>query len=73
MKMSSINLGLPLGQIMAWPLQSMTFFYYRKTSSISHSLVGNKFVDHSDVVGASPFRRCSNYIFILDLTWAGGY
>ena len=27
---------------------------YRQTSSISHSLVGNKFVDHSDVVGTSP-------------------
>ena len=28
--------------------------YYRKTSNISHTLVGNKIVDHSDVVGASP-------------------
>ena len=27
---------------------------YRKTSNISHTLVGNKIVDHSDVVGASP-------------------
>ena len=27
---------------------------YRKTSDISRTLVGNKFVDHSDVVGASP-------------------
>ena len=27
---------------------------YRKTSNISRSLVGNKFVDISDVVGASP-------------------
>ena len=27
---------------------------YRKTSNISHSLVGNKIVDHSDVVGAVP-------------------
>ena len=26
----------------------------RKTSSISHTLVGNEFVDNSDVVGASP-------------------
>ena len=41
---------------------------YCQTSSISHSLVGNKLVDHSVVVGASPIRRCSNYIFILDLT-----
>ena len=28
--------------------------YYRKTSSISRTLVGNKIVDKSDVVGASP-------------------
>ena len=26
----------------------------RKTSIISHTLVGNKIVDHLDVVGASP-------------------
>ena len=28
--------------------------YYRKTSKISRTLVGNKIVDNSDVVGASP-------------------
>ena len=27
---------------------------YRKTSSISRTLLGNKIVDNSDVVGASP-------------------
>ena len=27
---------------------------YRKISNISRTLVGNKIVDHSDVVGASP-------------------
>ena len=27
---------------------------YRQTSNISHTLVGNKIVDHSDVVGTSP-------------------
>ena len=27
---------------------------YRKISNIRRTLVGNKFVDHSDVVGASP-------------------
>ena len=27
---------------------------YRKASNIRHTLVGNKIVDHSDVVGASP-------------------
>ena len=29
------------------------FGYYRKTSNIRRTLVGNKIVDHSDVVGAS--------------------
>ena len=28
---------------------------YRKTSNISRTLIGNKIVDYSDVVGASPF------------------
>ena len=32
--------------------QSLTSIY-RKTSNLSHTLVGNKIVDHSDVVGAS--------------------
>ena len=35
--------------------------YYRKVSNISRTFVGNKIVDHSDVVGASP-------VFILNLT-----
>ena len=39
-----------------------------QTSNIRGTLVGNKIADHSDVIGASPGRRCSNYIFILDLT-----
>ena len=29
-------------------------FDYRKISNISHTLVGDKIVYHSDVVGASP-------------------
>ena len=28
--------------------------YYRQASNIRRNLVGNKIVDHSDVVGASP-------------------
>ena len=52
-----------------FPNVTLRYGTYRKTSYISHTLVGNKFVDHSDVVGAAPVcRRCSNYIFILDLT-----
>ena len=35
-------------------LSLLVFAYYRKTSSISRTLVGNKIVDKSDVVGASP-------------------
>ena len=40
---------------------------YCKTSNISGTWVGNKIVDHSDVVGATS-STTSNYIFILDLT-----
>ena len=36
-----------------WLYNSVTG-YYRKTSSISRTLVGNKIIDNSDVVGASP-------------------
>ena len=39
-----------------------TSYHYHKVSNIRRTLVGNKIVDHSDVVGAS------NYIFILNLT-----
>ena len=28
--------------------------YYRQTSNVNRTLVGNKIVDHSDGVGASP-------------------
>ena len=28
--------------------------YYSQTSNMSHTLIGNKIVDHSDVVGGSP-------------------
>ena len=41
---------------------------YSQTSDINHTWVGYKIVDHPDVVEASLGRRCSNYIFILDLT-----
>ena len=35
---------------------------YRKTSNIRGTLLGNKIVDHSDVVGASPAATAPNYI-----------
>ena len=34
-------------------MQGISMFYHQ-TSSIKHTLVGNKIVDHSDVVGAPP-------------------
>ena len=37
-----------LGHILSYQI------YYRKISNIRRTLVGNKIVDHSDVVGASP-------------------
>ena len=33
---------------------SFKITYYRKTSNIRRTLVGNRIVDHLDVVGASP-------------------
>ena len=33
---------------------SICVYYYRKLSNISRTLVDNKIIDHSDVVGASP-------------------
>ena len=34
--------------------KNITYVSYRKSSNIRRTLVGNKIVDHSDVVGASP-------------------
>ena len=34
--------------------EKLPLWLYRKTSHIRRTLVGNKIVDHSDVVGASP-------------------
>ena len=36
------------------PVPVMAQFTYRKTFNIRRTFVGNKIVDHSDVVGASP-------------------
>ena len=35
-------------------LQILISYHYRQVSNIRRTLVGNKIVDHSDVVGASP-------------------
>ena len=42
-------------------------YIYRKTSNIRHTLVGNKIVDQSDVVGASPVGAAPE-TYIRDLT-----
>ena len=39
---------------------------YRQTSYIRGTLIGNKIVGHPDIA-ERRYRRCSNYIFILDL------
>ena len=49
-------------------LDLLQYGHYCQFSNISRTLGGNKTVDHSDVVGASPVSRCSNHIFILELT-----
>ena len=43
-------------QAITWKTDADPFHLriYRKTCNISRTLVGNKIVDHSDVVGASP-------------------
>ena len=57
------NYKCSIGHVIAcnWLIQDLVIthpydgqVYYRKTSSISRILVGNKIVDNSDVVGASP-------------------
>ena len=41
---------------------------HRQISNISRTLIGNKIVGHSDVIGSMVCRRCSDHIFIPDLT-----
>ena len=50
----NILCGLNSCTVTQWNIGSPTNKTYRKTSSISRTLVGNKIVDNSDVVGASP-------------------
>ena len=46
--------GIHVGAILQEVLMNLILIIYRKTSNISHTLVGNEIVDHSDAVGASP-------------------
>ena len=50
---NAIDAGGPMTQGYGRPA-TMNAIDYRKTSYIRRTLVGNKTVDHSDVVGASP-------------------
>ena len=50
------------------------YYYYRQTSNVSRTLVGNKIVDHSDVVGALPvgavpttFQFSNQHLASMDL------
>ena len=42
---------------------------YRQVSNISRTLVGNKIVDHSDVVGASPVGAAPTNLHSRLNTW----
>ena len=57
--LTSCMLGLKLHEIYQYTVPMLwktapVLMYYRKTSNIRHTLVGNTIVDHSDVVGTSP-------------------
>ena len=54
-----------ISQVLLNPWQHY-IFKMTQTSNITDTLIDNKIF--SDVVGAFACRRCSNYIFILDLT-----
>ena len=41
---------------------------HRQTFNIKGTLAGNKIVDHSGVVGASPVGAAPTTFFIIDLT-----
>ena len=41
---------------------------YRKTSNTRRALVGNKIVDHSDIIGASPVDVSNEYM--ATVAWA---
>ena len=49
-----------------------TQIYYRKTSNIRRTLVGNKIVDHSDVVGASPVGAAKQHLRSPPNIWLQG-
>ena len=53
-----------------WPLNvNNSYYYYRKTSYISRTLVGSKIVDNSDVVGASLSALLQLHLHFRLNTW----
>ena len=55
--------------MLKWPPGSISWFcHYRQISNISRTIVGYEIVDHSECSWSIACRRCSNYIFIFDLT-----
>ena len=47
----------------------ITAWQYSQTSNISETLVGNKIVAHSDVVGASPIGAAPTTSHTMDMLW----
>ena len=45
--------------------------YYIKTSNISRTFLGNKIVDHSDVVGVAPVGAAPTTSVYTWLQWTG--
>ena len=76
-KGSSWNWWCKVCYFMACILSHILFdtdiFSYRQTSNISRTFVGNKLVDHSDVVGASPAGAAPTdvtYSLLTSVDWA---
>ena len=51
-------------------LRFVLLWLYHQTSNISRSLVGNKIVDHSDVVGAAPTTSSFSTQNLASMDWA---
>ena len=49
-----LQLGLAAQKWYHWVFGTWEMWKYRQISNIRRTLAGNKIVDHSDVVGASP-------------------
>ena len=59
-------LNTEMAQVWIWMIRN--HIYYPQTSDIRCTLVGNKMVDHSDVVGAAPAIAASTTSSFFNLT-----